>query len=107
MAQRLSCWERARIEALFVAGVGVEETARCLGRAPSTIYREFKRAGPGFYDASSAQAAADGRAARPKVPKLVADPVPGQRGEAAIGAQVVAACGVRGSACGGRAWSVR
>ena len=76
MAQRLSVVERARIEAMYMAGVSVSETARCLGRAPSTIYRECKRAGCSVrgYDAQLAQTAADARAARPKVPRLVADP---------------------------------
>ena len=76
MAQRLSVVERARIEAMYMAGVSVAETARCLGRAPSTIYRECKRAGCSVrgYDAQLAQTAADARAARPKVPRLVADP---------------------------------
>ena len=32
MAQRLSSEERARVEAMTAAGVGVKETARCLGR---------------------------------------------------------------------------
>ena len=45
MAQRLSFDERARIEAMQQAGVSVAETARRLGRDPSTIYRELKRAG--------------------------------------------------------------
>ena len=66
MAQRLSVVERARIEAMYMAGVSVLETARCLGRAPSTIYRECKRAGCSVrgYDAQLAQTAADARAAR-------------------------------------------
>ena len=64
MAQRLSVVERARIEAMYMAGVSVLETARCLGRAPSTIYRECKRAGCSVrgYDAQLAQTAADARA---------------------------------------------
>ena len=76
MAQRLSVVERARIEAMYMAGVSVLETARCLGRDPSTIYRECKRAGCSVrgYDAQLAQTAADARAARPKVPRLVEDP---------------------------------
>ena len=75
MAQRLSFEERARVEAMTTAGVSVAEAARRLGRHRSTIYREFDRGrGPGGYDAESAQAAAAVRAARPRVPKLVADP---------------------------------
>ena len=75
MAQRLSFDERARIEAMQRAGVSVADTARRLGRDPSTIYRELKRGGgAGGYDAVSAQVAAEQRAARPKTPKLAADP---------------------------------
>ena len=39
MAQRLSSEERALIEAMAAAGVGVEETARRLGRlwVPKTV----------------------------------------------------------------------
>ena len=61
MAQRLSVVERARIEAMYMAGVSVLETARCLGRDPSTIYRECKHAGCSVrgYDAQLAQTAAD------------------------------------------------
>ena len=55
MAQRLSFDERARIEAMRSAGVGVGETARRLGRDPSTVYRELKRNGSeGGYDAVAA-----------------------------------------------------
>ena len=75
MAQRLSFDERARIEAMHQAGVSAADTARRLGRDPSTIHRELRRAGgAGGYDAESAQVAAEQRAARPKVPKLAADP---------------------------------
>lgn len=75
MAQRLGLDERVRIEAMRQAGVSAAETARRLGRDPSTIHREVKRAGgAGGYDAVSAQAAAEARAARPKTPKLAADP---------------------------------
>ena len=75
MAQRLSFDERARIEAMYMAGVGVADTARCLGRDPSTIHREFNRStSVSVYDAETAQAAADTRARRPKTPKLAADP---------------------------------
>ena len=42
MAQRLSCEERAWIEAMRAAGVSVEETARRLGRHRSTVYRELE-----------------------------------------------------------------
>ena len=43
MAQRLSCEERAWIEAMRAVGVSVEETARRLGRHRSTVYRELDR----------------------------------------------------------------
>ena len=76
MAQRLSSEERARVEAMTAAGVGVEETARRLGRHRSTVYRELARnCGRGGYDAQAAQTAADRRVRRPKTPVLTADPV--------------------------------
>ena len=75
MAQRLSCEERAWIEAMRAAGVSVEETARRLGRHRSTVYRELDRnSRHGRYGAQAAQAAAQARAVRPKTPKLAADP---------------------------------
>ena len=75
MAQRLSCDERAWIEAMRAAGVSVEETARRLGRHRSTVYRELDRnSRHGRYGAQAAQAAAQARAVRPKTPKLAADP---------------------------------
>ena len=74
MAQRLSFDERARIEAMRVAGVSVDETARRLGRHRSTVYRELNRGcAHRGYGALAAQAAARVRAVRPKTPKLVAD----------------------------------
>ena len=83
MAQRLSCDERAWIEAMRAAGVSVEETARRLGRHRSTVYRELDRdSRHGRYGAQVAQAAAQARAVRPKTPKLAAD-----RGLAAAVAQ--------------------
>ena len=75
MAQRLSCDERAWIEAMRAAGVSVEETARRLGRHRSTVYRELDRnSRHGRYGAHAAQAAAQARAVRPKTPRLAADP---------------------------------
>ena len=74
MAQRLSSEERARIEAMRAAGVGVEETARRLGKHRSTVCRELGRNSTrGGYGAQAAQAAARARAVRPKTPKLAAD----------------------------------
>ena len=68
--------ERCRIEAL--AGEGswsVAEIAVHVGRSEPTIRREFARCGGrGFYASGSAQADADRKAMRPKVPKLVSDP---------------------------------
>ena len=76
MARRLCFEERARIEAMSAQGVGAAETARRLGRDPSTVYRELSRGGGrAGYDAEAAQAAAKARARRPKEPKLAADPV--------------------------------
>ncbi len=43
MAARLSFDERARIEALQVAGIDAQQIARQLGRDPSTICRELNR----------------------------------------------------------------
>ena len=75
MAQRLCIDERARIEAMRAQGVGVAEAARRLRRDPSTVYRELTRNGTAAgYDAEAAQAAAGARAARPKAPRLAADP---------------------------------
>ena len=69
-----SSLRNARVEAMTAAGVGVEETARRLGRHRSTVYRELGRGcGRGGYDARGAQAAADRRARRPKTPVLAAD----------------------------------
>ena len=75
MAHDLSSEERVRIEVMTTAGVSVAETARCLGRDPSTIHREIKRnSTPAGYDADLAQLAAQSRAVRPKQPKLACEP---------------------------------
>ena len=75
MAQRLSFDERARVEAMTSTGVSVACTARRLGRHRSTIHRELNRGRrAGAYDAAAAQAAASVGAARPRTPKLAADP---------------------------------
>jgi IS30 family transposase len=71
----LSLAEREEI-AVLRGHVSVREIARRLGRAPSTVSRELARNSPvkaHLYRATSAQARAEVRARRPKVPKL-ADP---------------------------------
>ncbi len=71
----LSFAEREEIALLRVAGCGVRELARRLGRSPSTISRELRRnaatrAGRLDYRATTAQWHADRRARRPKPAKL-------------------------------------
>jgi len=71
----LSFAEREEIALLRVAGGGVREIARQLGRSPSTISRELRRnaatrSGRLDYRASTAQWHADLRARRPKPAKL-------------------------------------
>ena len=71
----LSCAEREEIALLRVAGCGVREVARRLGRSPSTISRELRRnaatrSGRLEYRATTAQWHADRRARRPKPAKL-------------------------------------
>ena len=75
----LSFLEREEIALLRVRGCGVRETARRLGRSPSTISRELRRnaatRGGGLrYRASTAQWHADRRARRPKPAKLAINP---------------------------------
>ena len=67
--------EREEIALLRVRGCGVRETARALGRSPSTISRELRRnaatrSGRFEYRATTAQWHADLRARRPKPAKL-------------------------------------
>jgi IS30 family transposase len=74
----LSFAEREEIAILNAQGVGVRETARRLGRSPSTISRELRRnaatrGGRLEYRASVAQWKAELLARRPKTAKLVAD----------------------------------
>ncbi len=71
----LSFVEREEIALLRVAGCGVREVARRLGRSPSTISRELRRnaatrSGRLDYRATTAQWHADRRARRPKPAKL-------------------------------------
>jgi IS30 family transposase len=74
----LSFAEREEIAILRAQDVGVRETARRLGRSPSTISRELRRnaatrGGRLEYRATTAQWHADRRAERPKVAKLAAN----------------------------------
>jgi IS30 family transposase len=74
----LSFLEREQIALLSEQGVGVRETARRLGRGPSTISRELRRnaatrGGKLDYRASVAQWKAELLAQRPKTAKLVAN----------------------------------
>ena len=74
----LSFAEREEIAILKAQGIGVRETARRLGRSPSTISRELRRnaatrGGQLEYRASVAQWKAELVARRPKTAKLVAD----------------------------------
>jgi IS30 family transposase len=74
----LSFEEREEIAILKAQGVGVRETARRLGRSPSTISRELRRNvatrnGKLEYRASVAQWKAELVARRPKTAKLVAN----------------------------------
>ena len=74
----LSFAEREEIAILRAPEVGVRETARQLGRSPSTISRELRRnaatrGGRLEYRATTAQWHADRRAERPKVAKLAAN----------------------------------
>ena len=74
---RLTFADREDIACLRAEGLGVREIARRIGRPPSTVSRGLRRAcvGRRGYRASTAQAEADVSARRPKVRKLVADPV--------------------------------
>jgi transposase, IS30 family len=69
---RLSFAEREEIACRVAAGHSARSIARELGRAPSTITRELarRRSPDGRYRASTAQAAADASARRPKPAKL-------------------------------------
>jgi len=74
----LSFAEREEIAILKAQGVGVRETARQLGRSPSTISRELRRnaatrCGRLEYRASVAQWKAEMVARRPKTAKLLAN----------------------------------
>lgn len=76
----LSFAEREQIALARARGQGVREIARQLGRSPSTISRELRRnaatrGGYLEYRAHTAQWHADRAARRPKVAKLVANPL--------------------------------
>ncbi|WP_419919341.1 helix-turn-helix domain-containing protein [Candidatus Poriferisocius sp.] len=78
MAQRLCASERAHIETMVEMGVGAGEMARRLGRCRSTVWQELRHNGDGStYRADAAQAGAEVRALRPRVPRLAADRVLG------------------------------
>ena len=68
----LSLTEREEISRSLASGLPVRQIAECLGRAPSTIYRN---GGLTSYRASCADDAAWTRALRPKTCKLVDNPV--------------------------------
>jgi IS30 family transposase len=75
----LSFAEREELAILRAKGCGVRESARRLGRSPSTISRELRRnaatrSGGLEYRATTAQWHADRRAGRPKPAKLAANP---------------------------------
>ena len=75
----LSFDEREEIALFRARGCGVRETARRLGRSPSTISRELRRnaatrSGRLDYRASTAQWHADRRGRRPKPAKLASNP---------------------------------
>src|SRR5919206_5137316 len=75
----LSFAEREELAILRAQAVGVRETARRLGRSPSTVSRELRRnaatrGGRLEYRASVAQWKAELVARRPKTAKLAADP---------------------------------
>ena len=75
MAARLNLQERAKIEALVAEGVSVEKIACSLGRCPTTVHRELKRAGgKAGYNAQRAHQEACERALRPKQPKMAENP---------------------------------
>jgi IS30 family transposase len=67
--------EREEISRGVAAGVSCRQVAARLGRAPSTVSRELARNGGRHrYRAQAADAAAFGRAQRPKAAKLVLEP---------------------------------
>jgi len=67
--------EREEISRGVAAGEPSRQIAARLGRAPSTVSRELARnGGPGRYRAQAADAAAFGRAQRPKPAKLGTEP---------------------------------
>lgn len=74
MAARLVFEERCAIEAMIGVEASTRQIAEALDRHPSTVRREINRGGGGAYRAEDAQAEAERRARRPKVPKLVTDP---------------------------------
>jgi IS30 family transposase len=75
-SRSLSFIERCRLEELLVSGYVQAEAARLLGRAASTISREFHRGATSCgYRAQTGQDAVDAARARPKPRKLESNPV--------------------------------
>lgn len=74
-ARCLSISEREEISRGLMAGLSIRSIAKTIGRAPSTVSREIRRnRGRRYYRAHKAEAAAWGRAKRPKVCKLAQHP---------------------------------
>jgi len=75
-ARPLCVDEREEIRVGIAAGVSIVELSRRLGRHRSTIHREIARnGGRDRYCAVRAQRRADTQLSRPKLPKLLRDPV--------------------------------
>jgi IS30 family transposase len=74
-ARQLSLAEREEISRGLVAGLGLRQIARLVGRAPSTVCREVARnGGRRRYRAATAEGRAWANGRRPKQAKLAADP---------------------------------
>lgn len=98
-ARYLSLGEREELALLHARGAGVRAIARALGRSPSTISRELRRnastrGGDFVYRATIAQWHADRAALRPKVARLVAQPLLRTYVEERLAGLVVTSTGV-------------
>jgi transposase-like protein len=96
----LSSAEREEIALLRVAGLGVREVARRLGRAPSTISRELRRnaatrGGQLGYRATTVQGHAERAGSRPKAAKLATNPELRSYVQKRLGGAVVTPGGLR------------